>query len=254
MFIKQLKYDLLFGRDAFFGMGALLLGVSIIMAMVISAQEQGGAMSSVGLTIVVSVIFAITVTIASVATIGQLFSLFSKSFFGKSGYLMLTLPVTRATQIISKLTAAIIWSNYMALVAFLMLVIFAIILVDENSWNMARTMNGSWSLAHIWEFIRGYFAINTFIFMLISIVYLGITLGNSTFGRMRIHGFIAGVTSLLYFALSMWTIYRMERLFHPITPANMDLYGYATVVVFIAFGVVAVVITYHLLSKRVDLQ
>jgi len=257
MFIKQLKYDLLFGRDTFLGMGALLIGASFIMAMVVSAQERGGFLGSEWILIVVGLVFAIVVSAVAVATISSLYSLFARSFFGKSGYLMLTLPVSRITQLISKLTAAIIWSNYMAVVAFIMGLVFAAILVTgTNSWHMAYEYGEfiTWGVTarDVMYFLGSYLVLNMFALLVISAMYFGITLSNSTIGRWRVHRFVAGVATLLYLSFAMWTVMRVVRFFS--TSLSFSLSVSAISITLLAFVVATVAATYHLINKRVDLQ
>ena len=172
---------------------------------------------------------------------------------------MLTLPLSRITQLISKLTAAIIWSNYMAVVAFIMALVFAAILVTgTNSWHMAYEYGEfiSWGISarDVMNFLGGYLMLNMFALLVISILYFGITLGNSTIGRWRVHRFVAGVATLIYLSFAMWTIQRVALRNFGSPLLDFSISYFVTSVTLLAFVVATVAVTYHLIDKRVDLQ
>jgi len=260
MFIKQLKYDLLFSRNAFFGMGALLIGISIILSLAIHVMGTGvtGAME----TVWVGLVFSISATAVAVASVFQLYTFYKRSLFGNSGYLMLTLPVERCSLLVSKLVVSLLWINYMVIVNFIMaLILFTG--MGEVNWNDMgyNSPYFSWSIRDTLRLIEGVITMNIFPLVFISIAYLGITLGNSVFGRWRVNGFVAGIASIVYLMITFWITYRTERFVTSIafrwTTLSRDLgmVSYRTIyIVCFVFVVVAVALTNYLLQKRVELQ
>ncbi|MCL2399703.1 MAG: hypothetical protein FWC91_08190 [Defluviitaleaceae bacterium] len=251
MFIKQLKYDLMFSRNAFLGMGALLIGMSIVLRMglltpmhVQSSLDVWGFLS-----------LSIAVTVVSVASVVQIFNLYNRSFFKNSGYLMLTLPVNRTRQLASKLIVSLIWYNFMMIVASCMILIFAI---GTVSWNHARN-SFAWHGGSISNFFEGIFAMNVIAFLLIAIIFFGITLANSVIGRWHVHGFVAGVVAILYLILTVRVATFLDVLFLGMTRSFIGTFmmwhsSFVYYITFLGFAFVAVFATLHLLKNRVDLR
>lgn len=250
MFIKQLKYDFLFSRNAFLGMGALMIGLAVIFRM---TDFFGGTNSASASFVWAGLSLSIATIVVAVASVFQIFNLFNRSFFGNSGYLMLTLPICRTRQLISKLIVSMIWFNYMLVVAFCMAFIFAF---DTSAQNTARNL-------FVWNFggflralFEGFLTSNSIAFLLIAVIFLGITLAHSIIGRWRIHGFIAGIVSFVYLVFTIRVASVVESvMFRRIVYWSSPVYSGTLVIVpaFLFFGIGAVLITNHLLKERVDL-
>jgi len=252
MFIKQLKNDLLFSRDAFFGMGALLLGVALIIRI---ADANFDIIESIPfLEVMIFLILGVSITTVVFASIYQLFTFYRRNFFGNSGYLMLTLPVSRGVQLASKLIVSLIWINFMLLVGIAMVWIITFN-VGTPEQEFVVVSFASYGARLAFELIIAFVVMNLFFLLIMATTYLGITLANSTIGRWRIHGIAAGIVSILYLVLTFVAMYGVVRLF---TSAGITVIG--TLEAVLNFGTLgvfatgAIAATYYLLKNRVDLR
>ena len=109
MFIKQFKYDFFFAARAFFGMGIGILAIGLASGLI--GRVQGGfyfATTNQGFQ-VLSWVLMITVIIGGI----QLFHLYNRQYFKNYGHLMMTLPVGRGVQLVSKYIAALVWVGFL---------------------------------------------------------------------------------------------------------------------------------------------
>ena len=241
MFIKQLKHDLMFSRNAFFGMGALLLGVSYFLTR---GDVSFGDDTSAGTLF--AIIFTVTLVIVATASIFQLFTFYRRNMFGNSGYLMFTLPVSRSTLLASKLVTSLIWINFMLLVSFVMTMIAGF---NNGAFDMPdgyyHVMFFGYDL--VLGLIRGFLFFNAIALLLVATTYFGITLANSSIGRWRIGVFIAGVAGVLYLVLAFRVTFDLIRV---LSSTSM----FITSGIYAAFAAGAIAATLYLLKKRVNLQ
>ena len=245
MFIKQLKYDLLFSRDAFLGMGALLIGMALVIRMAVAAWGQGiMARVWVGLPL------SLAITVVIVASYFQLFVFYKRSFFGDSGYLMLTLPIERVRLLVSKLVVSLIWLNFMAAVGFIM----AIILASGMRSNIGHYIIYPSSTADILDIIEGFLAMNIFTLLFVAVTYFGISLSNSVIGKWRINGLISGVLCLAYLILTFWLCYRLDDLLHPLTNFTHMMSFRIVYLTSFASAIAIASATHYLLKNKVELQ
>ncbi|MCL2851433.1 MAG: hypothetical protein FWE20_00135 [Defluviitaleaceae bacterium] len=274
MFIKQLKYDLLFGRNTFFTMAAIVIGWGIIMGNLDTLLQDDhffmGAMFAFGMTI--------SMTVVGVLSIMQVFQLYRKSLFGDSGYLTLTLPVTRGSLLASKIAASMIWYLFMIFAGFIMVVIMvlqiegAFIVTDSNNF-----------FVNLLAFLLYIVFIGLF---LISVLFFATTLAHSSFSNKRVHSVVSGIIGFVYIAVffriyntlnqrswgetlvegvssggDVWSFTRMGPLIGiqygriPVGPETdavfIDIYAHALT---LAFAAAAIIATLYLLKKRIDLR
>ena len=252
MFIKQLKHDLLFSRNAFLGMGALLLGMAIVLRLTFPEIDS----NMVAITIFAITIIA-AITISVVTSIFQIYSFYKRNFFGNSGYLMLTLPVSRASLLASKLVVSMIWVNFMTFVGLAMVFIIAWTPSMEGVHIEFSVMDS------INELIRSFVLLNVFMLFCIAVLFMSITLSKSKIAGFRINGIVAGVVSVLYLVLAFYTFGMMhDTLFRMIDFSTIthfsvlthNLFYFAYIGLFAVFAAGAIAITIYLLNKRVNLQ
>jgi len=245
MFFKQIKYDLLFSRDAFLGMGGLLIGVAVVMSLITWQLGTAGFFGSVAF----GVPFSMVITGVFVAFVIQLVSFYKKSLFENSGYLMLTIPVDRASLLISKIVAALFWVNYMALVGLIMM---AIIAMGFDGINFNFSMSNV-SARVIFQVVEGFIGMNFFPLLIITVTYFGITLKNSVIGGFRVNGLVAGFVCIAYLVFIFRFVYTMVVI---IFSSYFDYFQSFRITYFFVFvfAVVAASATYYLLKHKVELR
>ena len=176
---------------------------------------------------------------------------------------MLTLPVSRLSNLLSKLTVSIIWLNFMAVTALVIVVIQFI----EIPWFTNYSQTGT----HIWvrpsDLFYAFFTYvlaNLFALFIMSVIYFGITLANSVFGRLRIGGLAAGVISVFYLGLHFFVLTRVYIILNNTLNrstsfgGNQQLMNYIYLFAFSApiliFTITTISITVYLLKYKVSLQ
>ena len=188
MFIKLLKYDFMFSKNAFLGMAAVFLSLAVFIRIFggntffHSVLEAGQILS--GLLI-------------AVVSILQIFHMYNKNMFGNSGYLLLTIPVKRGELLTSKLIISMMWYLFMLLIAFIALLI-------PRTGNHLLTIN---------DFLDAFFWANFTVqtielfmlgFFFISLLFFSVSLANSAFGKIRVHSVFSGFVAVVYAAAYFW--------------------------------------------------
>jgi len=113
-----------------------------------------------------------------------------KSMFGDSGYLALTLPITRGRLLISKFLTAWVWFNFTLAAMF-----FALTILEETQATVdasALVVLPSVSVS----LIAYYLNLSFVFFFATNVMLFGLTLHNSVFGRWKVPGFITAFLSL----------------------------------------------------------
>jgi len=218
MFTKILKYDFQFSKTAFLATAAMMLGAAVIIKIASLFFD----------TQVFEWFFAITailvLVIVVLATVSQVSQFFYKNFFDDAGYLMLTLPVTRGKLLASKFIVSMVWMIFMLVTGFIALFLFA--------W--AQDLDGSprdFFNAFDWIYVTTYIQVVFGVLLIISIVFLAITLAHSVFGRFKVQGFVAGIAAILYSSVALFfgiaiTQRRSDFIIRQYTRNIYDDYGY----------------------------
>lgn len=184
MFIKHLKHDLVFGRAMFFTLGICIILAAVAGRIVFHVMEDKYAARSI---INVNAILGIGLVMGFVAVHFSQF--IEKSMFGDSGYLALTLPITRLRLIFSKLLATWVWFNFVLAAVFVAIIILeGTQLYDPFADVILPRVSADMIAYYLNMFFMFFFCINLLLF--------GLTLHNSVFGRWKVPGFIAACLSL----------------------------------------------------------
>jgi len=181
MFVKTLKYDLLFSRDVFLSMAAGLVLSAAALRFIVPAQEPG-----IG--------FIVVIMLCGVLAIVQVMQFFQKNFFDNTGYLMLTLPQKRFHLLASKVIVSFIWLNFMMLVA-----VSASSIITASRFSLRGIINvanprTATGLRNITDFLD----VSIIAMFIILVFFLVITLANSSLWRRRVHGLIAVAAGMMY--------------------------------------------------------
>ncbi|MCL1988068.1 MAG: hypothetical protein FWG64_08895 [Firmicutes bacterium] len=206
MFLKQLKYDLLFSRDMFFGMAGLLIAVAIIMRLtgtvnMSEADASLGILGNMFSLLVLVVIFSVAVLIAAIGSIVQIFRFYKQSFFSSSGYFFLTLPINSTKLILSKIVVALIWYNFMMFVA----IITGLILADFEILLTSLP-----NLFEIGDFVIMIFNSNVNALVFIAFLYFMITLANSVV-VVKLSYLLSGAISFALLIGYSWLLELIDR-------------------------------------------
>jgi len=191
MLIKLLKYDLMFSRKAFALMACVLIGLAVFVGIVQGTQQEVPFINFSAL------LFIVILFIIVISCVGQTIAFIRDTFFDDPGYLMLTLPVSRAKQLVSKVIVANLWLNIMMAVGSI-----AMFIVAMDSASEGFTIVSGLDL-------RSYivlFLISSYVFGLVAILFMATTLANSTILGWRVRSFVALVASLAYTAVAIWCL------------------------------------------------
>jgi len=138
MFIKTVKYDLLFSKTVFLSMAGIIIALAAASrlggptrhALEFMRYVPTGSGGHTHVQVVSSygersmpILFTVGI-LAALITMFQVMAFFHRNFFEDTGYLMLTLPARRFTLLCSKLTVAVIWFNFMLLAAAIALILY----------------------------------------------------------------------------------------------------------------------------------
>ena len=184
MLYKLLKYDLLYSRSQFFGLGAALVIAAATLRFSLEFLEHL-AILNIGIAMLATFISG-AVGFMSIVLIYQNYS---KNLFGNHGYLMFTLPLKPSIILISKAITSMLWFNFMMAVS----VIGLLILV----WNPGMTRFMDMEVFHIIWVTIIYF--NAVAFLLMSIFFFVLTLNRAYFKGIKVHWMASGVIGTIYF-------------------------------------------------------
>jgi len=165
MFRKVIKYDFLYSYKIFFLMGLIILafatasrvsrpdtGVNNLRThetptgtMVINPTTVYGPQGEIHEVITVSdaistggALLGMIMMGIAVVCIFHILSYFHKTMFDDTGYLTLTLPISKRTLLFSKLCVAVVWFNFMIFVAAVAVVIYDSPSMQFNFMNLSR--------------------------------------------------------------------------------------------------------------------
>lgn len=261
MFLRHLKHDLLFGKNMFIALGISIIGAAAAGLAIFFVMEDPQTAQAL---INIAVFLVLGLVLGFVAV--HLSQFIEKSMFGDSGYLTLTLPVTRGRLLLSKITAAFVWFNYVLLAVFVGMVILQPTQQFENAVGVVLPDLG---LNLIAIYINLFFV---FIFS-VNVMMLGLTLHNSVFGKWKLPGFITAIVGLgtvfAYCAAIIRMINRdtyiviedfmqVRRPYLGLEYGRLEMFGSYVDLHIAAMGLIlglaAFFGTWYLLKKRVSLQ
>jgi len=189
MFIKQLKYDFLFSAKTFL---ALFAGMVVLSVVVRLAGVMPNS-SYFPIEMIRMMLLILGATAIAIGSYFEILRLYYRNFFGAEGYLMLTLPVSRASLLASKFIVSFVWF------CFMMLTLPIIIFVVEPPHN--GVLNAIGDVLSNPNFYIMAVEIGTLALALISFLFLTITLANSVVLGKKIHGIAAGIMSAILHVL-----------------------------------------------------
>lgn len=184
MFSRHLKHDLVFGRTMFISLGVCIILFALAGLVFFHISED---IYTARNAINISTFFAMGLVLGFVAVHFSQF--IEKSMFGDSGYLTLTLPISRGRLLFSKLMACWIWYNF---VLIAILVAIAILSSTQDPADLMVGVIPPVSLSMITYYINMMFVF----FFMTNMLLFGLTLLNSVFGRWKVPGFITAIFCL----------------------------------------------------------
>ena len=184
MFLKLLKYDLLHGKNGFFGLAAALLAAAVVFRFTMDFFADA-VIPLVGATLISSV----THMVVAIMTIIFIHQGFAKTFFGDHGYLIFTLPVKRRLLLASKVMTSLLWLNFMLLIA---VAGGSILTMGHGGQLMFDQMDIIAWFAFVHYNVLGFLALSIFFFI--------IALSKATIRGRSIHFVFAAIVGALIFA------------------------------------------------------
>ena len=274
MLTKILKYDFGFSAKMFFTMSSIIIGFSVILRFAITSFWYQLEAQTHMLVMAFTSPIMIGLVFVAAACVAQIFMFYGKSFFGNGGYLMLTLPVSRANLLVSKVIVSMVWFNFM-LLTFAAAALIAFEGVAPNNYGGV--------LRHypISELIKTAITLNSVAFYFICTLFFCVTLSRSVIIGRKIHGIISGIIGFIYiwFVISSadkidWRSRAMQSLPGANWSQEMPLVGlrYGRLVIeqrdfgwsvfidlyqigfFVAMGVLALGVALYLLRKKIVLR
>jgi len=260
MFFKALKYDFLFGRDMFIGMAVFIVALSAIVRFAIAPfAEAGSRPVDVSYTV-----FVITLFLCGAMAVFQMLQVFYRNFFSDTGYLTLTLPVSRFPLLVSKVIVTFVWFNFM---------LAAVIIAERTRDNaFGYTLERSSSVIRYISNWRDFAEINLVVLFAILLIFFVIALAHSSLWRWRVNSIVAAAVGALYVGISLWAIIAIGRRsfvragpwnYRPIIGIRVGRipisYGFNNYFDIFRFGLGVILCallfctTYYLLKKRVSL-
>jgi len=238
---KLIKHDLKYGKKPF-----LLMASIALIAFVVAGVSIVFNLPALG--VIYMVLSSLLLVVMLVMTPVLIFSGYKKSLFETHGYLFLTLPVSRNKLLLSKTIGGLIWFNLNALLSlFLGLGIFVV----ESGLNanapaaidltnaVSYEVNG---LELIGSGIYGWVFINLLVALGFIVIFMSLTLGNSSFKSKRVHWSLAGIFGLFYFVF-----YLVGAIMMSFGIVKLTLYS-------LVVAAIAYYITLSLLKRRVELE
>lgn len=238
---KLIKHDLNYSKKSFFSIAALMIVLSIVAAVSFSFN-----IGSIGMISLLA--FTIVLTVSNIMTVVLIFNGYRKSIFGQNGYLFLTLPVSKNRLLLSKTIGALIWFNFMTVVTVITLFTMAFIstsFFSDQLWTLLAALNLQW-LPVIGHALYGLLHLNVVAFVMIIVLFMTITLANTSFRNKRLHWILAGVLGFAYFIIYQLCLTLISQFIFDQTTISM-LYSFVV-------GVISYFITLYLLKKRIDLD
>ena len=185
MFTKLLKHDLRFNHRAFVATGFITLVMGIIGRIALPVMDEHEVHFLIGN------IAGVTMLITFIIAFVQIKDLFSKNLYENSGYLMLTLPVTRRSLILSKLVACWIWYTFIFVAGLITIFIIRTIPFQYPELLFRNTLI---YFAHDnFRIVTVYIQALSIVFFIISFMFLAITINNSSFKNYGIPAIITGI-------------------------------------------------------------
>ncbi|MCL2375954.1 MAG: hypothetical protein FWC76_01025 [Defluviitaleaceae bacterium] len=214
MLFKLMKYDFVYSARLFFALGTIAIALAFILGgvdglyqgyrIMFAGQEQSIIFTPNSTFMQMLSIVLIPVGVAAIIHIAQFYH---KSMFGKAGHLAMTMPVSRGTVLLSKITVSFAWVLYVIAVAMAMVAVTHII-SPYLSLTLFFTFIDIGTIA---------FIVHTAIVALaaIPLLFFCITLSNSVFIGVRLNGIIAGFIGFLYAGIYAYLADRLTMRFTP---------------------------------------
>ncbi|MCL2378085.1 MAG: hypothetical protein FWC77_03060 [Defluviitaleaceae bacterium] len=199
MFIKTVKYDLLFSKTVFLSMAGIIIALAAILRQAttqyqtthIYTTDTGELVHAVtDATSGGAMILGMVMMAVAVISVLQVMIFFQKSFFDDTGYMMLTLPVKRFTILASKLAVAMVWLNFMLLAAAI-----SVVIVDPVSHTTFHFMGLSRDIS--FQNLVALIEVNIIGASVILLLFFVIVLAHSRIWVFRVGSFAAAVVGVL---------------------------------------------------------
>ena len=185
MFGKLLKYEFRSIGKWYFALNAFVIAIAAILSFTIKLFAQSnsdglfGVLTNKMLPLTLGLTFGSLIAGSLLSTLLIIIKRFSKSVFGREGYLTLTLPVNSHQIILSKLLASFICSVFNTII-----LAFAIAIVIVPMFNINELLEGFFNSFKMDYFINmltvlAYVLLSTFTSILL--IYLSISIGQLFF-------------------------------------------------------------------------
>jgi len=269
MFLKLLKHDFMFSAKALFALGGLAFAV--VIGFTLFVRKTG----SVFVLYILGVAVIYLLAALGIACIVEICRFYARSFFGKMGYLTLTLPVSRGKQLVSKVVVSFAWFLLAMIAAFVTSQMASVIAFGAFVSNFSGMFN-------VFT-LRDGVQFTTIAIFAICLLFTCITLAHSVFAGKRVHGIISGFASFLVGVGHFWILDVLSRRFRVAhsygSPWTVQWYVYRSLVglrygrlplftspnfnvyidlyqiaVTIVFCTALMVLTHYLLKKRISLR
>ena len=242
---KLVKHDLNYSKKSFLSIAVVAIVLSVVAPLGVLFDIE--AISIVSLSVTGTVLVAMFVI-----SIILIFNGYKKSLFEQNGYLFLTLPVSKNKLLLSKTIGALIWANFMGVVIVIMT--GAIVFVGTHIEPTEVTINFD-VLAFIPQALYGILYGNVAMFTTIIILFMTITLANSSFKSKRLHWVLAGVLGLVYYIVYVSVMGRIQwHLSDTAVDGNSIFYMTLLLIYSLVVGIISYFITLYLLRNRIELD
>ncbi|HEP5817932.1 TPA: ABC transporter permease [Streptococcus pyogenes] len=222
MFGKLLKYEFRSIGKWYFALNAFVIAIAAILSFTIKLFAQSnsdglfGVLTNKMLPLTLGLTFGSLIAGSLLSTLLIIIKRFSKSVFGREGYLTLTLPVNSHQIILSKLLASFICSVFNTII-----LAFAIAIVIVPMFNINELLEGFFNSFKMDYFINmltvlAYVLLSTFTSILL--IYLSISIGQLFSNRRGLMAFIAYF--ILVILISVAATYVHSHIFNINTSAD----------------------------------
>ncbi|MCL2611319.1 MAG: hypothetical protein FWE02_06555 [Defluviitaleaceae bacterium] len=238
MLLKLLKYDFLYSKNAFLGMGIMFLIFAVVFGLYQNPDQFG--FGQIGVMVFFGIVFGASTFGSIVFAVIIVANNFHRNLLSEHGYLMLTLPVRKEFLLLSKVLISIFWYNFMILVAVGFFFIVALVsgeLANIQDWAefLTNVLSINW--------IQIYLDINLPAFSGIALLFFILTLARTKL-VIKFNAFIAWVIGFVMFIVSIW-----------IANSISEAFGAAGVRIwFISMAVGLYITIIYLLKNKLELE
>jgi hypothetical protein len=173
VFIKLLKYDLIFGAK-----WALLLSAAAVL-IVVAARLGYFVLPRETANRYHNIAFNLAEMGLLIGGVAHSVAMFWRNMYGKAGYLMLTLPVGRGRLLLSKLVASFIWVN---------LFVLSFVIVQVISRSRPRAV----AQYQLVELLAVYLMFLLYFLVFVNLIYFSCTLTRSIIRKNTVSPWVAG--------------------------------------------------------------